>query len=49
VSLDALGPPGGTLDPARLVGRVIGPDQAGAALAAMDGRASAAGMTVVEI
>jgi threonine dehydrogenase-like Zn-dependent dehydrogenase len=39
----------GTLDPARLVGRVIGLDQAGAALAAMDGRVSAAGMTVVEI
>ena len=40
---------GGTLDPARLVGRVIGLEQAGAALAAMDGRVSAAGMTVVEI
>jgi alcohol dehydrogenase len=39
----------GTLRPARLVGTVIGLEQAGAALAAMDGRGSAAGMTVMEI
>jgi alcohol dehydrogenase len=40
---------GGALCPARLVGNVIGLDQAGAALAAMDGPGSAAGMTVMEI
>ena len=40
---------GGNLDPARLVGRVIGLEQAGAALAAMDEPGSAAGMTVIEL
>ena len=40
---------GGTLRPARLVGTVIRLEQAGAALAAMDGPGSAAGMTVMEI
>ena len=40
----------GRLDPARLVGRVIGLDDAGAALVAMDEPASAAGgMTVVSL
>jgi alcohol dehydrogenase len=39
----------GALRPARLVGNVIGLEQAGAALAAMDGPGSAAGMTVMEI
>jgi D-arabinose 1-dehydrogenase-like Zn-dependent alcohol dehydrogenase len=40
---------GGTLRPARLVGTVIGLEQAGAALASMDGPGSAAGMTVIEL
>ncbi len=40
---------GGTLRPARLVGNVIGLEQAGAALAAMDDPGSAAGMTVIEL
>ena len=40
---------GGALDPALLVGRVIGLDEAGAALAAMDEPATAAGMTVVRM
>jgi D-arabinose 1-dehydrogenase-like Zn-dependent alcohol dehydrogenase len=39
----------GTLRPDRLRGRVIGLEQAGAALAAMDGRATGAGMTVVDL
>lgn len=39
----------GTLRPDRLVGEVIGLDQAGAALAAMDHPATAAGMTVVRL
>ena len=42
----------GTLDPARLVGRVIGLEEAGAALAAMSepaGPGQAAGMTVVRL
>jgi alcohol dehydrogenase len=39
----------GTLRPARLVGSVIGLEQAGAALAAMDGPGAAAGMTVIEL
>ena len=40
----------GALDPARLVGRVIGLEEAGAALAAMgDAGAAAAGMTVVRV
>ena len=39
----------GALDPALLVGRVIGLDEAGAALAAMDEPAAAAGMTVVRM
>ena len=33
----------------RLVGSVIGLEQAGAALAAMDGLGAAAGMTVIEL
>jgi threonine dehydrogenase-like Zn-dependent dehydrogenase len=37
----------GTLRPGLLVGEVIGLEQAGAALAAMDGPATTAGMTVV--
>ena len=37
----------GTLRPGLLVGEVIGLEQAGAALAAMDGPASGAGMTVI--
>jgi threonine dehydrogenase-like Zn-dependent dehydrogenase len=37
----------GTLRPGLLVGEIIGLDQAGAALAAMDGPPSGAGMTVV--
>jgi threonine dehydrogenase-like Zn-dependent dehydrogenase len=40
---------GGILRPARLVGTVIGLDQAGAALAAMDGPGPGAGMTVIEL
>ena len=39
----------GTLHPARLVGTVIGLEQAGAALAAMDGPGTAAGMSVIEL
>ena len=39
----------GTLRPGLLVGEVIGLDQAGAALAALDGPASRAGMTVIEL
>ena len=39
----------GTLRPDRLVGSVIGLEQAGAALAAMDGPGAAAGMTVIEL
>ena len=39
----------GTLNPARLVGTVIGLEQAGAALAAMDGPGPAAGMSVIEL
>ena len=39
----------GTLHPGLLVGEVIGLDQAGAALAAMDRPATTTGMTVVEI
>ena len=38
-----------TLRPEELVGEVIGLDRAGAALAAMDGPAATAGMTVIEI
>jgi threonine dehydrogenase-like Zn-dependent dehydrogenase len=37
----------GALQPARLVGRVIGLEDGGAALAAMDEPASTAGMTVI--
>ena len=37
----------GTLRPGLLVGEVIGLEQAGAALAAMDGAPTTAGMTVV--
>jgi alcohol dehydrogenase len=39
----------GTLRPDRLVGDVIGLDQAGDALAAMDRPAASAGMTVVRL
>ena len=39
----------GNLDPARLVGRVIGLGEAGAALAAMSGPAETVGMTVVRV
>ena len=39
----------GALDPGLLVGRVIGLDEAGAALAAMDEPATSAGMTVVRM
>jgi alcohol dehydrogenase len=39
----------GTLDPGRLVGRVIGLEEAGAALAAMSAPTDAAGMTVVRV
>jgi alcohol dehydrogenase len=39
----------GTLRPGPLVGDVIGLDQAGAALAAMDGPPSSAGITVIEL
>jgi D-arabinose 1-dehydrogenase-like Zn-dependent alcohol dehydrogenase len=39
----------GALCPARLVGNVIGLEQAGSALAAMGGPGSAAGMTVIEL
>jgi alcohol dehydrogenase len=39
----------GTLEPQRLVGRVIGLGAAGAALAAMDHAPAAAGMTVVDL
>jgi alcohol dehydrogenase len=39
----------GTLHPARLVGNVIGLEQAGAALAAMDRPGAAAGMSVIEL
>jgi alcohol dehydrogenase len=39
----------GALDPALLVGRVIGLDEAGAALAAMDEPATSTGMTVVRV
>ena len=39
----------GRLDPALLVGRVIGLDEAGAALAAMSGPPQTVGMTVVRI
>lgn len=38
----------GTVDPSRLVGRTIGLDEAPAALMAMDGPATIAGMTVIE-
>jgi D-arabinose 1-dehydrogenase-like Zn-dependent alcohol dehydrogenase len=40
---------GGRLDPALLVGRVVGLEDAGAALAAMSGPAPTVGMTVVRI
>ena len=39
----------GTLDPALLVGTVIGLEDAGAALAAMSGPAGTVGMTVVRL
>jgi D-arabinose 1-dehydrogenase-like Zn-dependent alcohol dehydrogenase len=39
----------GTLRPGLLVGEVIGLEQAGAALAALDGPSSMAGMTVIEL
>jgi len=39
----------GRLDPRRLVGRVVGLEDAGAALAAMSGPAQTAGMTVVRL
>jgi alcohol dehydrogenase len=39
----------GRIDPALLVGRVIGLEEAGAALAAMSEPAGAAGMTVVRV
>ena len=39
----------GRIDPARLVGRVIGLDEAGAALAAMSQPAESVGMTVVRV
>lgn len=39
----------GTLQPGRLVGSVIGLDEAGAALAAMSGPATTAGVTVVRV
>lgn len=39
----------GAVDPLRLVGRTVGLDAAGAALAAMSGPATGAGMTVVDL
>jgi alcohol dehydrogenase len=39
----------GTLDPGRLVGAVIGLEHAGAALMAMSGPPTTAGMTVVRL
>ncbi len=39
----------GRLEPGRLVGRVIGLDEAGEALAAMDGEPATAGMTVIDL
>jgi alcohol dehydrogenase len=39
----------GALQPQRLVGRVIGLDQAGTALAAMSAAPAGAGMTVVRL
>jgi alcohol dehydrogenase len=39
----------GRIDPGLLVGRVIGLDEAGAALASMSGPATTTGMTVVRL